>query len=142
MTNINGKWMITFDDENWEENEFGEFDSLEEAQKFVNEKGKYNLYSEWCEEKGITPEKKEDVICTVGMLVRFAPLIDGDFVIDTLRDQAYDFGGEYADSYLDSVSKEAEKELTEQLTKAFDEWANKHKEQPRFYNIQKMKEIA
>lgn len=142
MTNLNSKWMITFDEEDWEENEFGEFNSEEEAQQFVNEKGKHSLHLEWCEEKGVTPEKKEDVVCTVGMLVSFGALVDGEFVIDRLRDQAYEFGGEYAESYLESVSEEAENELTEQLTKVFNEWANKHNEQPRFYNIRNTKEIG
>lgn len=142
MTNLNNKWMVTFDDEMWEANEFGEFNSLEEVQEFVSEKGKYKLYLEWCEEKAVEPEKEEYVVCTAGRLNRFIPTIQADFIIDTLKDDAYDFGGEYAESYLDSVSNEAEKELTDQLTEVFNKWAIKYNEQPRFYNIQKTKEIV
>lgn len=142
MTNLNGKWMITFDEENWEANDFGEFNSLEEVNAFVKEKGKQHLFAEWCEEKSVTPDSGDVITCTAGMMIGFGALVDGGLVIDKLRDQAYEFGGDYAESYLDSVSEEAENELTEKLTEVFNEWANKHNEQPRFYNIRNTKEIV
>jgi hypothetical protein len=141
MTNLNNKWMITFGDEMWNTNYFGEFNSFEEAQQFVSEKGKQKLYSEWCEENNYTPDSGEVIVCTAGLLVRFSPYIDGEDVIDTVRDRAYDFGGEYAEDYLSGVKREVEQELSEQLTKVFNEWAIKHSQQPSFYNIHKTKEI-
>lgn len=135
------KWMITFDEENWSDNSFGKFDSLEEAQTFVQENGKSALYSEWCNEQNYEMEKLEDVTCTVGMINTFNPKIYGADIIDSLRESAYDFAGEYSESYLESVKKEAEQELTRKLTEVFNAWSIKYRLQPNFYVITNIKDI-
>lgn len=58
---------------------------------------------------------------------------DGPYVIGIAADEAYDNIGEHCDDWLDRVPENAVDELTSSLKKLYDEWATKHKLQPRFW---------
>ena len=58
----------------------------------------------------------------VGRKVPFEPRVSGDSVIERIRDDAYEAGGEHAEDYLDKVTPEQEQALTSLLTSAFKTW--------------------
>lgn len=135
------KWMITFDDENWEENSFKTFNSLEEAKNFVQEHGKQKLYLEWCEENGEDLVGEEDIVCFAGEIEYFTPKIDADGIIESLKEEAAEIGGEFSEHYLEKISKEKKQELSDMLTATFNEWAEKYNQKPTFYDVVSVKEI-
>lgn len=68
-------------------------------------------------------------------LYRPSLLSCGYDVIEAVRVDAYDEGGEYAENYLDDVTKEQREELEEQLDVVFNAWLEKHDLYPNFYTI-------
>lgn len=75
-----------------------------------------------------------DVVRT-GEVEEYVSSIDTEYLIDQLRDQAYDFGDEFSEGYLHGVSDEQEAELAEVLNKALHEWEAKHNHSPKFWLI-------
>lgn len=62
-------------------------------------------------------------------------LNSGDDVIEAIKLQASDAGGEWADDYLDDVTKEQVEELEKNLDDVFQKWIDKYKFQPNFYTV-------
>ena len=62
------------------------------------------------------------------------------FDSDILLDGAYENCGDYAEGWL-TTTKEEEGDLLAMVKVAVDEWADKHKKQPKFYGIRNQKEI-
>ena len=123
---MKGKYVYSFSDDCFQ-SDF--FDTPEEALAEARE----------IEKESLAPEKKEAVyIGVVGE--KWKPTIDGESIIDMLRDEAYEEGGEYAEDYLKDVSEAQRDELTEVLTNAFNKWAAKYGYKPNFYPIENVKE--
>ncbi|QGG51482.1 hypothetical protein [Lysinibacillus pakistanensis] len=139
-------WLITFD-RNLENkvDTLGEFESWETAEKFLDELSYEELdelYNEWCNENGyLEDERMSSDECEIVIYekIEFVPDVDVDTILDHIRDQASDFGGEYSEGYLERVSEAQLQELNYLLSDAFTRWANKHKHEPCFYQYGKEK---
>ena len=70
----------------------------------------------------------------------WSPEIDGEGIIDMMRDMAEADVGDAAEGYLESVPDDAVKELTDALTKAFREWTIVNGYLPTFYTVENIKE--
>lgn len=103
------------------------YDSIEEALKDaiaeIEALRKYNVD---------IPEK-----IFVGECQIYEPtLLDsGDDIIEMIKLQASDAGGEWGDYYLDDVTKEQVEELEKNLNDVFQKWIDKYKFQPNFYTV-------
>ena len=62
------------------------------------------------------------------------------FDSDILVDGAYECCGDYAEGWL-TTTKEEEADLLAMVKLAVEEWADKHKKQPKFYVIKSQQEI-
>lgn len=90
-------------------------------------------------EAGMEEAKREraDTI-TVGRVEEFVPDAGrySDLLIDDLRDQAYDEGGEYAETWLAYVTDKDFDDLENILDAAFTRWLDRHPEyKPNFYTL-------
>lgn len=103
------------------------FESIEEALKAAKEDA-----ADYSENK---PKK-----CFIGEQVEFKPKIDADWILDTLREDGNDFGGEYADDYLQFVTDQEKKQLEEALQIVFDAWEERTKNKATFFQIEDSKE--
>ena len=133
---LDGKWIITFDEEKWDANNYGEFDSKEEAITFIEETGAIQLFDIWLDETGDEPDPEQTgVTIYVGQMQGFVPSVNVDTVLDEIAENASWFGGDYADDYLHDVSKDAQEELEEKLNSVLGEWIENHQFHPTFYSI-------
>lgn len=133
---LDGKWMITFDEEKWDSNNFGEFDTKDEAIAFINETGAIQLFDIWLDEMGDEPDPEQTgVTIYVGQFQGFVPSVNVDTVLDEIAENASWVGGDYADDYLHHVPKDAREELEEELNSVLSEWIEKHQYHPTFYSI-------
>ena len=105
------------------------FDSIEEALKAAKEDA--DGYSE-----------NKPTKCFIGEEVEFKPEIDADWILDPLKENGDDFGGEYADSYLQYVTDEEKKQLKEALQIVFDAWEERTKNTATFFQIKDSKEYS
>lgn len=105
-----------------EENYYGSEDSIEAALEEAND----------------SEDDLQQVF--VGECVEFVPTVNVSSVLDQLREDAYEHGGECADSFLDHVTKEKEQELNDLLDMALYAWLEKNKIEPNFYGIRDSKE--
>lgn len=62
-------------------------------------------------------------------------------VVELMGEAAGDEYGECAEDYVDCTKEQGE-ELQSAILKLVDEWADKHKLQPRFWNVGNTKEVA
>lgn len=139
---LDGKWIITFDEEKWDANNFGEFDSKEEAVALINETGAIQLFDIWLDETGDEPNPEQTgVTIFVGQCHSFVPSINVDSVLDEITESASWVGGDYADDYLNHVPKDVLEELEGKLNLVLEEWIEKHKYHPTFYSIENIETI-
>ena len=73
----------------------------------------------------------------IGEALKFVPLIDSDWIIEQVTEQADWQCGEIAEDWLqwDAITKEQREELQENVQKVFDDWLKKHNLEPTFYNV-------
>lgn len=139
---LDGKWIITFDEEKWDANNFGEFDSKEEAIAFINETGTIQLFDIWLDETGDEPDPEQTgVTIYIGQMQGFVPSVNVDTVLDEIAENASWVGGDYADDYLHHVPKDAQEELEEKLNSVLSEWIENHQFHPTFYTIENIETI-
>lgn len=124
---MKGKYTYSFSDDCFENEDY---DTEEEALAAARKEAK--------EYENSDRPPTEVYIGIVGE--KWKPTIDGESIIDMLRDEAYEEGGEYAEDYLEDVPKEQRDELTEILTLAFTVWAKEHGYEPNFFPIENVKE--
>lgn len=85
----------------------------------------------------------EKTIFFIGLAEKtFSPHIDVDWLIESIQEDAYDHGGEYAEDYLEGVTKEQKQELEEKLNDVFGAWTEKHKHEVNFYEVVDSEEIT
>lgn len=114
------KWNYYLDDNDCTCMDF--FDSKEAALKAGMEEAK---------------RERADTI-TVGRVEEFVPDAGrySYLLIDDLRDQAYDEGGDYADDWLDDVNNDDFEDLGNLLDDAVKRWLDRHPEyKPNFYTL-------
>jgi len=139
---LEGKWIITFDEEKWDANNFGEFDSKEVAIAFIEETGAMQLFDIWLDETGDEPDPEQTgVTIYVGQMQGFVLSVNVDSVLDEIAENASWVGGDYADGYLCHVPKEVQEELEGKLNSVLGEWIEKHKYHPTFYSIENIETI-
>lgn len=117
---ITDKWNYYLDDDDCTCMDF--FDSKEAALKAGMEEAK---------------RERADTI-TVGRVEEFVPDAGrySYLLIDDLRDQAYDEGGDYADDWLDDVNNDDFEDLGNLLDDAVKRWLDRHPEyKPNFYTL-------
>ncbi|MDM5233449.1 hypothetical protein [Lysinibacillus pakistanensis] len=139
-------WLITFD-RNLENqvDTLGEFESWETAEKFLDELSYEELdelYNEWCNENGyLEDERMSSDECEIVIYekIEFVPDVDVDTILDHIRDQASDFGGEYSEGYLERVSEAQLQELNYLLSDAFTRWQTNISMNLAFINMEKKK---
>lgn len=139
--NLDGKWLLTFDDEDWTINNFGEFDSKQDLLEYIKETGAVQLYDVWLEEKGEEPDESNKVTFYIGKVEDFVPGVNVDSILDDISENAYCHGGEYAEDYLCNVSREEAHELEDALNEVLTKWIKKYKHEPHFYQIVAIEEI-
>lgn len=137
-----GKWTFSFNEETGWDND--EFNSPDEALEAAREAA-----PEYADDEGMEAGEKANFLVNgnvyIGQRYDFEPIIDADFVIEKIQEEAYDEGGEYVEDYLDPPpmkDDEARKkwnaqvdDLTSRLTAVFNEWAKETNNEPRFYLI-------
>lgn len=69
----------------------------------------------------------------------FAPC--GGWMVDHMREQAYDRAGEHCDDWLDGLPDGAGTELAVAVEKMVNEWADKHNLHPTFYTVKDVQEV-
>ena len=137
-----GKWTFSFNEDTGWDND--EFDTPAEALEAAREAA-----PEYADEEGMEAAEKAEFLTNgnvfIGQRYDFEPIIDADFVIEHIQEEAYEEGGEYVCDYLDPPPMkdiEARKKWNEQvadlekrLTAVFREWAKETNNEPRFYLI-------
>jgi len=71
----------------------------------------------------------------VGKLRQFQPVIDADYIIDQLANEATDEAGEVAEDWLMHIDKESKEQLSEDLTAVLKQWLILNSQWPRFGGI-------
>ena len=140
--NLNGKWLISFDEENWCQNNFGEFDTKEELMEFIKDTDAMQIYNIYLDETGDELEIDDSITFYIGKVIEYMPNIDAGQIIDNLSEQAANEAGEWGDNFLTNVSKEQENELYDGLNAVLEKWLSKHKLQPDFFNVVNVEEIV
>lgn len=136
----NGKWIITFNDEKWDD-WYGEFGSKEEAISTVKTQDINELYENWNDNVNGGDEIPELIECFVGQMDAFKPSVNTSLVLDDIMDNASWHGGDYAEGYLDNVNNQMEDELDEQLNEVLFLWMEKYDLQPSFYQVINIEKI-
>ena len=139
---LDGKWLISFDEENWYQNNFGEFDTKEELMEFIEDTDAIQIYNIYLDETGDELEIDDSVTFYIGKVEEYVPSINTWTLIDGLREQAYNEVGEWADSFLLDVSKEQENELCDSLNVVLEKWISKHKLQPDFFTVVNVEKVV
>lgn len=138
-------WMITFDKGDWSENDFGEFTTKENALKFIKEKGSKvieEMFKDYIlEDFEDFEEEPYEIVLFVGELIPFIPNIDADSVLESIAEDAYNHGGDYAEGYLDYIGKDAYSELDDRLNEVLSDWINKNNLHPNFYSVERIEEV-
>lgn len=63
-------------------------------------------------------------------------------IIEDLKNDAYQEGGEYAESFLEDVTDKQQEELVELLNPIYQKWAEKHNHKPNFFTVENDKYIS
>ncbi len=121
---MKGKYVYSFSDDCFESEEYDTAEEALAAARFEEEDAPYP--------KG----HKAVYIGVVGE--KWKPEIDGESIIDMLRENAYSDCNE--EDYLDNVTDEQTNELTEELTAAFERWAKKNGHEVDFFLVENVKE--
>jgi hypothetical protein len=87
------------------------------------------------EEARLNCEEGEHEFVYVGVVENYVPAIDGEYIVDYLREQAYSECGECCDGWLDEVDEES---LETKLNEALQEWLEETKQQPAFGKFSEM----
>lgn len=74
-------------------------------------------------------EEGEHEFVYIGVIQNHVPVIDGEYIVDYLRDQAYDECGECCDGWLDGADEES---LETKLNEVLQQWLEETKQQPSF----------
>lgn len=117
-------WVYMFGDEHMSEI----FETKEEA---IEEGRSVHDEDEWSSEKTLS----------VGYFEAFKPHISADNVLESIKDESYDCGGEYSYGYLEDVTEEQEEELEEELNSVLQKWIEKHGFKAHFGEVYKCEEI-
>lgn len=76
----------------------------------------------------------------VGENVPFNPQIDGDDIIERIRQNAYDEVGDIAEIYLSEVSEKKISKLSDMLTDTFNIWAEETGNKVNIWSVENVKE--
>jgi len=68
----------------------------------------------------------------VGQIHLHIPSVNVDWLIDNVREEAYEQSGESADDWLDQVSREQQSILEERMNKVLIDWLKEVNEIPKF----------
>ncbi len=140
--NLSGKWVISFDDDNWSAaSEFESFDSKEELIAFIDTSGEKQFYDFYLDEKGEEPSEAKEIGYYIGQVEAYVPHICAGTVIDNIGEQAYDETCGYTDDYLNNVTDEQERDLEDELNTVLAKWLEKHNLQPTFFNVVNIEKI-
>lgn len=82
-----------------------------------------------CDEKAVTIYSAESVECKLSDFLYLPGLIE------SIQDQAYEEVDELAEGYLDDITIDQQADLESMIKSTLDEWADKHRHQPRFYRV-------
>ena len=77
----------------------------------------------------------------VARVVKFAPTVNAEIVLDTIQEEACDRCGEYAEDCLDCIPKDHVNDLQESLQKAFDDWLIRTGNSTTFFNCVDTEEV-
>lgn len=139
----NEKWCISLNGEDWESSYF--FDAKQEAIDAARRAYRYILASnsecDYFDTLGGCLEDYQDGTFYVGQVCECRPQIDTGYVIDRLRDDAFDNLGDAAGNFLDNVSAREEDELQELLQAVVDKWLDEYDLRPSGYMIENTDEI-
>ena len=151
MTKETSKWAYSFDGLHFDSDVYDSRDQAiaaarkardDEVAARANDGGSLRIYL----------DIDVDGVFVVGQVIEYQPYIDGDSILESLSQQAYDEADEYSDGYLegphwdaDKASKELWKkqvdDLSERLTAVFKEWAKETKNEPHFFLIGECEEV-
>ena len=67
----------------------------------------------------------------IGEVEPYKPIVYADYLIDSIREQAYEECGECCEGWLDGLNKKQERILEERLNKVFTDWHEVSKEKAR-----------
>ena len=84
----------------------------------------------------------------IGEVEPYKPIVYADYLIDSIREQAYEECGECCEGWLDGLNKEQEEILEERLNKVLIDWLEETNNSPSFgkfmkiskYNLETRKE--
>lgn len=84
----------------------------------------------------------------IGEVEPYKPIVYADYLIDSIREQAYGECGECCEGWLDGLNKEQEEILEERLNKVLIDWLEETNNSPSFgkfmkvskYNLETRKE--
>lgn len=119
-------WAYDEDAEVWSN---GTYDSIEECIQAAAQEADE---TDWAEE-----ERERPAFVYVGECWAFTPSVDGEYVLDSIMEQAVEFAGEVGldwDSYDHRKHDEIE-ELNEQLSNVVIAWQKKYGYEPCFYAV-------
>ena len=85
----------------------------------------------------------------IGEVEPYEPIVYADYLIDSIREQAYEECGECCEGWLDGLNREQEEILEERLNKVLIDWLEETNNSPSFgkfmkiskYNLETGKEI-
>lgn len=74
----------------------------------------------------------------IGEVEPYEPIVYADYLIDSIREQAYEECGEGCDLWLNSLKKEDEEKLEERLNQVFLQWLDESNNKPSFGKFMKI----
>lgn len=126
MSLKDGQWMFN----TYAGSEFWQSDSFDTKEEAIRAGLEYYFDTE-CEQD----------YYEVGQIGLHVPHINIDWLIDNLRDDAYEQSGEAADSWLDKVPKDKQEELSNRMNEVLLNWLQEVNEIPSFGTMKYLEEI-
>ncbi|WEG18591.1 hypothetical protein PQ478_08915 [Alkalihalophilus pseudofirmus] len=116
-----GKWCYSFNGENFE----GVFDYKEGA---INE-AKCNI------------SEDDGSVIYIGQVKDISFGVPIDWLLDQLREEAYEQAGEVSQDFMMYVNKEHRYELENQLNNVLHDWMKKYNYEPNFWTVENIEEF-
>lgn len=128
----NDKWVFEETGNEYWSTSPDEYDTKEEAIEGGRE---YFLY-----ERNNYGEHEDMISFSVGQIKSYNPYIDGENVLEQIRDHSYEEVGELAENYLARVNTDELALLEDELQKVLLEWMDKTDNKPNFWKIRNVED--